>query len=182
VKRIETELPGVFVIEPRLFGDSRGTFFEVWKDEAYRALGIPGPFVQDNVSHSVKGALRGLHFQEPMAQGKLVQVLHGAVYDVAVDIRRGSPTFGRHVGLMLDGESARQLWIPPGFAHGFYVTSDRATFLYKCTALYSPQHERTIRWDDPKLGIRWPLEGAPIVSAKDAAAPGLADAPVLPAA
>ena len=182
MKRVDTELPGVFVIEPRLFSDSRGTFFEVWKDEVYRGLGVAGPFVQDNVSHSVKGTLRGLHFQEPAAQGKLVQVLHGAVYDVAVDIRRGSPTFGRHVGLMLDAESARQLWIPPGFAHGFYVASERATFLYKCTTPYSPQHERTIRWDDPELGIRWPLDGAPILSSKDAVAPTLADAPVLPSA
>jgi dTDP-4-dehydrorhamnose 3,5-epimerase len=182
VKHSETSLPGVFLVEPRLFSDARGTFFEVWKDESYRAIGIPGPFVQDNVSHSVKGTLRGLHFQEPTSQGKLVQVLHGAVFDVAVDVRRGSPTFGQHVGVSLDAESARQLWIPPGFAHGFYVTSERATFLYKCTAPYSPAHERSIRWDDPAIAIRWPLAGAPILSGKDAEAPLLADAPVLPSA
>jgi dTDP-4-dehydrorhamnose 3,5-epimerase len=182
VRRVDTEVPGVFLVEPRLFSDARGTFFEVWKDETYRELGLTAPFVQDNVSHSVKGTLRGLHFQEPTAQGKLVQVLHGAVFDVAVDVRRGSPTFGRHVDVMLDAESARQLWIPPGFAHGFYVTSEHATFLYKCTAPYSPAHERAIRWDDPALGIRWPLDGAPLLSGKDADAPLLADAPVLPGA
>jgi dTDP-4-dehydrorhamnose 3,5-epimerase len=182
VKRIDTEIPGLFIVEPRLFSDARGTFFETWKDETYRAIGIPGPFVQDNVSHSVKGTLRGLHFQEPTSQGKLVQVLHGEVFDVAVDVRRGSPTFGRHVDVMLDATSARQLWIPAGFAHGFYVTSDRATFLYKCTAPYSPAHERSIRWDDPAIAIAWPLDGKPVLSGKDAEAPLLADAPVLPTA
>jgi dTDP-4-dehydrorhamnose 3,5-epimerase len=185
MKITPTDLPEILLLEPRVFRDDRGAFFEVWKDPVYRELGIRDPFVQDNVSHSVRGTLRGLHFQEPTAQGKLVQVLDGTVYDVAADVRRGSPTFGRWVGVELDGDSARQLWIPPGFAHGFLVTSARATFLYKCTALYSPAHERSIRWNDPLLAISWPLEGAtgwraPLLSAKDADAPLLLDAEVLP--
>ena len=178
-----TALPEVLVLEPRIFRDERGAFFEIWKEASYRELGIALPFVQYNVSHSVRGTLRGLHFQEPTAQGKLVQVLAGAVWDVAVDVRRGSPRFGRHVGLELDGEQARQLWIPPGFAHGFYVLSERATFLYKCTAAYAPAHERSIRWDDPGLGIPWPIPAGsrPLLSPKDAAAPTLADSEILPA-
>lgn len=177
-----SELPEVLIIEPRVFRDSRGAFSEVWKDETYRALGITGPFVQDNLSHSIAGTLRGLHFQEPTAQGKLVQVLAGRVWDVAVDVRRGSPSFGRSLGIELDAESARQLWIPAGFAHGFLALSERATFLYKCTAPYSPAHERSIRWDDPALGLRWSLEPGqqPLLSPKDAAAPLLSEAEVLP--
>jgi dTDP-4-dehydrorhamnose 3,5-epimerase len=177
-----TELREVLLFEPRLFEDDRGTFIEAWKQSAYAPHGAGGPFVQDNVSHSVRGTLRGLHFQEPDAQGKLVQVLSGKVYDVAVDVRRGSPSFGRHVGVELDGDSMHQLWIPPGFAHGFYVLSERATFFYKCTTPYAPQHERSLRWDDPALAIRWPIASGekPLVSAKDAAAPLLADAPMLP--
>lgn len=176
----ETSLPGVLLVEPRRFSDARGSFFEVWKEDRYTQAGIDGPFVQDNVSHSIQRTLRGLHFQEPSGQGKLVQVLHGAVYDVVVDVRRGSPTFGRSLGVMLDAESGKQLWIPPGFAHGFCVTSPQATFLYKCTAAYSPEHERSIRWNDPALGIEWPLDGEPLLSPKDAVAPLLADAPTLP--
>lgn len=177
-----TELPEVLVIEPRLFSDERGVFFESWKEPAYQALGLTLPFVQDNVSHSVQGTLRGLHFQEPTAQGKLVQVLAGEVFDVAVDIRRGSPRYGQWMGMLLDATSGRQLWIPPGFAHGFYVTSERASFLYKCTALYTPAHERTIRWNDPRLAIRWPIASGqlPIVSGKDAAAPSLDESDQLP--
>ncbi len=177
-----TELAEVLLIEPRIFADARGAFSEVWRDDAYRKFGVDGPFVQDNVSHSVKGTLRGLHFQEPDAQGKLVQVLAGTVFDVAVDVRRGSPTFGRWVGYELDAQAMRQLWIPPGFAHGFLVLSDRATFLYKCTAQYSPAHERSVRWNDPALAIGWPLDKGqqPLLSGKDAEAPTLADAPILP--
>ncbi len=178
-----TTLADVLLIEPIVRRDDRGAFFELWKEAPYRERGVPGPFVQDNVSHSVRGTLRGLHFQEPEGQGKLVQVLRGTVWDVAVDVRRGSPSFGRWLGLELDGEQARQLWIPPGFAHGFLVLSDEATFLYKCTRPYAPQHERSIRWDDPGIGIGWPIPKGfqPLVSAKDAAAPTLADSPVLPA-
>jgi dTDP-4-dehydrorhamnose 3,5-epimerase len=182
VKVTPTELPEILVLEPRVFRDERGAFFETWKESTYRGVGVALAFVQDNVSHSVRGTLRGLHFQEPTAQGKLVQVLSGAVWDVAVDVRRGSPTHGRWVGLELDGENARQLWIPPGFAHGFYVLSERATFLYKCTAPYAPTHERSIRWDDPALAIRWPIPSGqrPLVSPKDGAAPTLADSETLP--
>jgi dTDP-4-dehydrorhamnose 3,5-epimerase len=174
-----TALPGVLVIAPRIFADERGRFLETYHAERYAAAGLPARFVQDNYSRSQRGTLRGLHFQEPTAQGKLVQVLRGSVFDVAVDIRRGSPTFGRWFGLELDGESMTQLWIPPGFAHGFCVTSDEADFVYKCTAPYAPAHERAIRWDDAQLGIRWPVE-RPLLSPKDAAAPSLAEAPVLP--
>jgi dTDP-4-dehydrorhamnose 3,5-epimerase len=177
-----TRLPEILCIEPVVRRDDRGFFFELWKDESYRAHGIVSPFVQDNVSHSVRGTLRGLHFQEPEAQGKLVQVLRGTVFDVAVDVRRGSPTFARWLGVELDGQRAQQLWIPPGFAHGFLVLSDEATFLYKCTRAYAPQYERAIRWDDPALAIEWPIPSGirPLVSAKDAAAPTLAQSPVLP--
>lgn len=177
-----TDLPEVLRIEPRIFTDSRGSFSEVWKDAPYAALGMTLPFVQDNMSHSVKGTLRGLHFQEPTAQGKLVQVMAGTVWDVAVDVRRGSPTFGKWVGFELDATRLHQLWIPPGFAHGFLVLSEHATFLYKCTAHYSPQHERSIRWDDPALAIAWPLTPGqkPLLSGKDAEAPTLAEAPMLP--
>ena len=179
MKVTPTELPEVLLVEPRVFGDARGFFLETFQAERYATAGIPGHFVQDNLSRSAKGTLRGLHFQEPRAQGKLVLVLHGAVWDVAVDVRRGSPRFGRWVGLELSEENRRQLWIPPGFAHGFCVVSDTADFFYKCTELYAPETERVVRWDDPALGIRWPI-AAPLLSAKDRAAPTLADAPVLP--
>ena len=179
MKVVATELPGVLLVEPRVFGDARGFFFETFHAERYAAAGIPGPFVQDNLSRSGRGTLRGLHFQEPRAQGKLVQVLQGAVWDVAVDVRKGSPHFGRWVGMELSEENRRQLWIPPGFAHGFCVLSDSADFLYKCTEFYAPEVERAVRWDDPALGIHWPV-AEPVLSAKDSAAPLLADAPVLP--
>ncbi|XXF80664.1 dTDP-4-dehydrorhamnose 3,5-epimerase [Myxococcaceae bacterium GXIMD 01537] len=182
MKIVETAIPGVVIVEPRVFGDDRGFFMETFHSKKYEAAGIVGPFVQDNFSRSVKGTLRGLHFQEPNAQGKLVQVLAGAVFDVAVDIRRGSPTFGKWVGVELSAQNRRQLWVPPGFAHGFYVMSESADFHYKCTALYSPESERSIIWNDPDVGVEWPLSGeAPLLSPKDAAAPRLNAAPVLPA-
>ena len=179
MKVTPTELPGVLIVEPQVFGDARGFFLESFHAERYAAAGIPGPFVQDNLSRSARGTLRGLHFQEPAPQGKLVQVLRGAVWDVAVDVRRGSPHFGSWVGVELMEDVPRQLWIPPGFAHGFCVLSESADFFYKCTAFYTPSAERAVRWDDPALGIRWPVQ-TPLLSAKDAAAPLLADAPVLP--
>jgi dTDP-4-dehydrorhamnose 3,5-epimerase len=174
-----TELPEVLLIEPRMHGDSRGFFYESFQAIRYAEAGVTGPFVQDNVSRSVRGTLRGLHFQEPRGQGKLVQVLRGTVWDVAVDVRRGSPRFGRWIGVELSEAAPRQLWIPPGFAHGFCVLSESADFFYKCTELYAPECERSIAWDDPAIGIEWPVD-APLLSPKDRAAPRLADAPVLP--
>ena len=179
MKVIPTELPGVLILEPKVFGDDRGFFMEMFHEKRYADAGIRGPFVQDNYSRSAKGILRGLHFQEPQAQGKLVQVLAGAVYDVAVDVRRGSPTFGKWVAVELSTDNRRQLWIPPGFAHGFCVLSESADFHYKCTALYSPETERGVLWNDSDLGIPWPVS-APLLSGKDAKAPRLKDAPVLP--
>lgn len=163
----------MLVLEPQAFRDSRGLFAETWRTDRHAEAGIPGPFVQDNVSISARGVLRGLHYQrEPHAQGKLVTCLSGEVYDVAVDIRVGSPTFGRWTGATLSGETMRQIWIPPGFAHGFVVTSENAVVSYKVTSLYAPEAEGGIAWNDPEIGIRWPV-GKPIVSAKDAAYPRL---------
>jgi dTDP-4-dehydrorhamnose 3,5-epimerase len=179
MKVTATELPEVLLVELKVHGDSRGFFYESFQTSRYAEVGIPGPFVQDNLSRSAKGTLRGLHLQEPRAQGKLVQVLRGSVFDVAVDVRRGSPRFGKWVGIELSESQPRQLWIPPGFAHGFCVLSDSADFFYKCTELYSPDAERGIAWDDPAIGIRWPVE-RPLLSAKDKAAPRLDAAPVLP--
>ncbi|WP_309888747.1 dTDP-4-dehydrorhamnose 3,5-epimerase [Archangium sp.] len=179
MKISETELPGVLLLEPKRFGDDRGFFVELFHAKRYTEAGIPGPFVQDNFSRSAKGILRGLHFQQPHAQGKLVQVFAGAVYDVAVDIRRGSPTFGKWVGVELSADNRRQLWVPAGFAHGFCVLSESADFHYKCTELYSPASEHGIAWNDPDLGIPWPVK-SPLLSPKDSAAPRLKDAPVLP--
>jgi dTDP-4-dehydrorhamnose 3,5-epimerase len=179
VNVVKTELPGVLLLEPKRFGDDRGFFMEMFHAKRYAELGITGPFVQDNFSRSAKGILRGLHFQEPNAQGKLVQVVAGAVYDVAVDVRRGSPTFGKFVGVELSADNRRQLWVPAGFAHGFCVLSESADFHYKCTDFYSPTTERGIAWNDPDLGIPWPVS-SPLLSPKDAAAPRLKDAPVLP--
>lgn len=176
---ISTPLPGVLLLEPKVFGDQRGHFLETFQAERYAAMGMPSRFVQDNWSRSAKGILRGLHFQEPQGQGKLVFVTRGAVYDVAVDIRRGSPTFAQWYGVELSEDNKRQLWVPPGFAHGFCVLTDVADFLYKCTEYYMPQYDAGIRWNDPDLGIAWPVS-APILSAKDAQAPLLRDAPVLP--
>jgi dTDP-4-dehydrorhamnose 3,5-epimerase len=179
VKVTPTELAEVLLVETTAFGDARGFFLETFQAERYAAAGIPGPFVQDNLSRSVEGTLRGLHFQEPRGQGKLVHVLRGSVWDVAVDVRRGSPSFGKWVGAELTEENRRQLWVPPGFAHGFCVLSESADFFYKCTDFYAPECERSVRWDDPALGIRWPIQ-QPRLSAKDAAAPLLADALRLP--
>ena len=163
-----TQIPDVLIIEPTVFGDSRGFFFESYNHRSFEELaGLAVDFVQDNHSRSSRNVLRGLHYQIQQPQGKLVRVVSGRVFDVAVDIRRSSPTVGRWVGEYLSAENKRQLWIPPGFAHGFLVVSDAAEFLYKTTDYYAPAHERCIRWDDPDLGINWPVGGAPVVSAKD---------------
>ncbi|HIF23762.1 MAG TPA: dTDP-4-dehydrorhamnose 3,5-epimerase [Gemmatimonadetes bacterium] len=169
---IETKLEGVLILEPRVFEDERGRFLETWNAERYAEAGIPGPFVQDNVSVSKRSVLRGLHFQNPNPQGKLVSVLNGAVYDVAVDLRVDSPTFMRWVGVELSAENGRQMWIPEGFAHGFQALADGTVFSYKCTAPYSPADERSIRWDDPAIEIKWPLDNI-CVSPKDEASPWL---------
>ncbi len=171
---IETPLTGLLIIEPKVFGDERGFFIETWNRKRYQEAGITVDFVQDNLSFSGRGVLRGLHFQNPQAQGKLVHVLQGEVFDVAVDMRKGSPTFGLWHGTILSAENRRQFWVPPGFAHGFCVTSETALFAYKCTELYAPQHEKSIRWDDPALAIDWPVTD-PQVSDKDRLAPLLAD-------
>jgi dTDP-4-dehydrorhamnose 3,5-epimerase len=173
---VETQLPGVLIIEPRVFRDERGHFAETWRRERYHQAGIGADFVQDNVSYSRGGVLRGLHFQNPTPQGKLVTVLQGEVWDVAVDLRESSPTFRQWVGVGLSGENLRQLWIPEGFAHGFVVTGESAVFSYKCTRVYAPTHERSLRWDDPDIGIQWPV-AEPVLSLKDAEAPLLRDTP-----
>jgi dTDP-4-dehydrorhamnose 3,5-epimerase len=175
---VPTELPGVLVVEPEIHGDARGFFFEAYHQRRYVEAGIPWPFVQDNISRSARGILRGLHYQHPRAQGKLISVLIGRIWDVAVDIRRGSATFGKWVGVELSEDNRRQLWIPPGFAHGFCVLSDSADVAYKCTDFYAPEHEHTILWNDPQLAIPWPVE-QPRLSAKDLAGKRLADS-VLP--
>jgi len=161
-----TAIPGVLIIEPKLFGDSRGFFTELYQAERYAANGIGQKFVQDNLSRSVKGTLRGLHFQNPNPQGKLVTVLAGSILDVAVDVRRGSPTFGQHVMVELSDENRRQCWIPAGLAHGFIVQSATVDFLYKCDGFYSPSDEHVLLWNDPKLGIKWGND-APLLSARD---------------
>jgi dTDP-4-dehydrorhamnose 3,5-epimerase len=169
-----TELSDVVVIDPQIFGDSRGYFCESWNLERYRDAGLPERFVQDNLSKSSRGVLRGLHFQEPRAQGKLVTVLEGEVFDVAVDIRVGSPQFGKAMSMTLSGETKRQVYIPPGFAHGFCVVSESALFMYKCTESYVPEAEGGVIWNDPDLAIRWPVQ-QPTLSAKDAKYPRLRD-------
>lgn len=179
MRTIEASLPGVIVIEPRRFGDARGFLVEIFQAERYAAAGVPGPFVQDNLSRSTRDVLRGLHLQNPRSQGKLVSVLRGAVLDVAVDVRIGSPTFGKHFAMELSEENGRQMFVPRGFAHGFVALSDTADFLYKCDAPYSPKDEITVHWNDPALGIDWRIAN-PQVSAKDAAAPLLAQIPNLP--
>ncbi|UPG95346.1 dTDP-4-dehydrorhamnose 3,5-epimerase [Luteibacter aegosomatissinici] len=176
MKFISTTLPGCIVIEPQVFGDSRGFFYESYNEAKYKAAGIDRTFVQSNVSRSARGVLRGLHFQWPNPQGKLVSVVEGEVYDVAVDIRRGSPTFGEWTGVMLTAENHRHFWIPEGFAHGFCVVSEHATFSYQCTALYDAKADGSVRWDDPAIGIDWPLS-SPLLSEKDTKAPLLADMP-----
>ena len=174
---ITTPLDGVLVLEPRVFGDDRGYFFESFNARKFAELtGVTLPFVQDNHSRSAKGVLRGLHYQIQQAQGKLVRVTEGSVFDVAVDLRKSSPTFGQWFGTELSAENKRQLWIPAGFAHGFVVTSDVASFLYKTTDYWAPEHERTVLWNDPALGIDWPLAGAPVLSGKDSQGRLLADA------
>ena len=175
----QTPLPGVLLIEPRVFADERGFFLETYNVARFRELGIAASFVQDNHSRSHRGVLRGLHYQEPNAQGKLVRCSSGSVYDVAVDVRVGSPAFGRWFGIELSGENRLMLWVPPGYAHGFCALTDDADLIYKCTELYDAKSDRAIRWNDPALGIEWPVTD-PIVSAKDAAAPRLAEATVLP--
>jgi dTDP-4-dehydrorhamnose 3,5-epimerase len=176
MKVIETRLPGVVVIEPQVFGDARGFFYESYNEAKYRAAGIDRAFVQSNVSRSACGVLRGLHYQWPNPQGKLVSVLEGEVYDVAVDIRRGSPTFGQSAAVMLTAENHRHFWIPEGFAHGFCVVSEFATFTYQCTALYDPRADAGIRWNDAALAIDWPV-AEPLLSDKDGKAPLLAEVP-----
>jgi dTDP-4-dehydrorhamnose 3,5-epimerase len=176
---VKTTLPGVLIIEPNIFGDARGFFMETFRAERYADAGIPGPFVQDNLSRSARGVLRGLHLQNPGPQGKLVSVLKGRVRDVAVDVRRGSPHFGKHVSVELSDENRRQFWVPRGFAHGFVVLSETADFFYKCDALYSPADELVVRWDDPALGIDWGV-AAPSLSARDAAGRALAEVDNLP--
>jgi dTDP-4-dehydrorhamnose 3,5-epimerase len=175
---IETPLPGVLLLEPKVFGDARGFFLESWNRKTFADLGLDVDFVQDNHSRSARGVLRGLHYQLNEPQGKLVRVVSGAVFDVAVDVRRSSPHFGRWVGYDLSADNPRMLWIPPGFAHGFLVRSETADFLYKTTTYYAPQWDRGIRWDDPQIGVAWPLEGAPALSAKDQVQPLLQDAEV----
>lgn len=174
---VETDLPGVLIIEPKVFGDARGFFLESWNRQTMSDAGLAMDFVQDNHSRSAQGVLRGLHYQLENPQGKLVRVTQGAVFDVAVDIRRSSPNFGKWVGVELSAENHRMLWIPPGFAHGFLVLSEMADFLYKCTTLYHPPSDRSLRWNDPDIGIAWPETGlAPLLSAKDEAAPLLSNA------
>ena len=165
---IQTAIPEVLILEPKVFGDTRGFFMESYNARAFReATGLDVNFVQDNHSRSVKGVLRGLHYQLKQPQGKLVRVVRGAVFDVAVDVRRPSPTFGQWVGVELSEDNHRQLWVPEGFAHGFLVLSESADFLYKTTDYYAPEHERCIAWNDPAIGIQWPLQGEPRLSAKD---------------
>ena len=170
MKAIPTQIPDVLVIEPAVFGDARGYFYESWNRKAFaRLVGRDVDFVQDNHSASARGVLRGLHYQVRQAQGKLVRAIAGEVFDVAVDLRRSSPTFGRWVGERLSADNRRMMWIPEGFAHGFVVLSESAEFLYKTTDYYAPEHERTLLWNDPALGIAWPIDGAPALKPKDAA-------------
>ncbi len=173
---IPCKLKGLLLFEPKVFGDARGFFMETWHQARYREAGIQGDFVQDNLSVSRKGILRGLHFQNPIPQGKLVSVLQGEVFDVAVDLRLSSPTFGRWEGTNLSAENKRQFYVPPGFAHGFLVLSDSAMFHYKCTALYSPRDEVSIRWNDPDIGIDWPVK-EPLISERDGKGLFLKDVP-----
>lgn len=178
MKIIPTALKDVLIIEPKVFGDARGFFFESFNQQAFQAAtGVAAPFVQDNHSRSAKGVLRGLHYQIEQAQGKLVRVVRGKVFDVAVDLRRASPDFGKWVGIELSEDNQRQVWVPPGFGHGFLTLSDSADFLYKTTDYYAPQFERCVAWNDPSIGIDWPLEGiTPALSGKDQAGLSLSQA------
>jgi dTDP-4-dehydrorhamnose 3,5-epimerase len=176
IKTFPTSLTGIVVLEPRVFGDERGFFFESYNQRAMEHIGIVERFVQDNHSCSSQNVLRGLHYQLKQPQGKLVRVVEGEVLDVAVDLRRSSPTFGRWASVRLSGDNKRMLWVPPGFAHGFYVTSERAHVLYKASDFYAPEHERTLVWNDPDVNISWELKGNPIISAKDQRGVALRDA------
>lgn len=180
MKVLPSALPDVLIVEPRVFGDERGFFFESYNRRALAEAGLDAEFVQDNQSRSLRGVLRGLHYQVERAQGKLVRVIDGEVFDVAVDIRKSSPTFGRWMGISLSAQNKRMLWIPPGYAHGFLVLSDSADFLYKTTDYWYPEHERSLLWNDPAIGIEWPLAGAPMLAAKDIAGRTLASADVYP--
>jgi len=180
MKVVPSALPDVLIVEPRVFGDERGFFFESYNRRALADAGLDAEFVQDNHSRSLRGVLRGLHYQVERAQGKLVRVVEGEVFDVAVDIRRSSSTFGRWMGIALSAQNKRMLWIPPGFAHGFLVLSDSADFLYKTTDYWYPEHERSLLWNDPAIGIEWPLAGAPMLAAKDIAGRPLASADLYP--
>ena len=176
---IETGIPGLLVLEPKVFGDARGFFMESFNARTFAELtGVKAEFVQDNHSRSGRGVLRGLHYQVQQPQGKLVRVAQGRVFDVAVDLRRSSPTFGKWYGVELSGENHRQFWVPAGFAHGFYVLSDSADFLYKTTDYYAPQHERSLAWNDATVGVQWPLDGEPQLSAKDLAGKPLGECEV----
>ena len=176
---VQTAIPDLLILEPKVFGDDRGFFFESFNQRTFQNLtGVNAQFVQDNHSKSAANVLRGLHYQIEQAQGKLVRVTAGEVFDVAVDIRRQSATFGKWVGVVLSAENKRQLWIPPGFAHGFVVLKDNTEFLYKTTDYYAPQHERCIRWDDPTIGIEWPITQAPILSGKDQLGLALSEAEI----
>lgn len=178
---IETPLPGVLIIEPRVFGDERGFFLESWNAAAFAAVGLDLTFVQDNHSRSQKGVLRGMHFQNPGPQGKLVRVVRGAVFDAVVDLRRSSPTYGKWTGVVLSAENKRMFWVPEGFAHGFLTLEDDTDFLYKCTSAYLPANEHSLAWNDPAVGIEWPLDGiVPRLSAKDQQGLALADVPAFP--
>lgn len=177
MKITPTAIPEVLLIEPKVFGDHRGWFCETWQQERYAEHGIGPVFVQDNQAFSGQGILRGLHIQNPFGQGKLVQVVAGAVFDVAVDVRRGSPTFGHWVGAKLSAENKHQLWVPTGFLHGYLVTSESAIFGYKCTDSYHPETQFAVRWDDPEIGIAWPPAIRPILSDKDRDAPALSEIP-----
>ena len=172
---VPTRIEAVVLIKPKVFGDSRGFFMETWHEEKFAAAGITARFVQDNHSRSGRWTLRGLHYQIRQPQGKLVRVVQGSVFDVAVDLRASSRTFGQWVGVELDDRNHHMLWIPPGFAHGFLALSENVDFLYKCTDFYAPQHERSVAWNDPRIGIEWPLPAgvSPLVGPKDAAAPGI---------
>lgn len=173
---ITCDIPGLVIVEPKVFGDARGFFMETWNQQRYRAAGLDWNFVQDNLSFSRRGILRGLHFQNPKGQGKLVYVLQGEVFDVAVDIRKNSPTFGRWHGLILSAENKTQFFVPAGFAHGFAVLSETALFAYKCTELYTPQNEMSLLWNDPDVGVQWPLDN-PQLSEKDIRGVPLKDIP-----
>jgi dTDP-4-dehydrorhamnose 3,5-epimerase len=179
---IPTSIPDVILVQPKVFGDSRGYFLETWQERVFEAAGLPVHFVQDNHSHSSQWILRGLHYQIHQPQGKLVRVTRGAVFDVAVDVRRSSPTFGAWTGVELSDTNHRMLWVPAGFAHGYLALTEQVDFLYKCTDFYEPRFERTVRWNDPQLAIEWPLprDVVPLLAARDAAAVGLSEAECYP--